>query len=443
MRKTSSTLVFTAALTAVSFASCKDTNYFDKEKYEGLVATAFPVEGIDPAHDWQTIRSVKIRARMEAQTDGEYKIYDKNPLTEYNVTLLAEGQARAGRAFETAFSLKATAVEVYIALTDGSGTTKVYRRMISDGMINTTVGGSDMAGSRRGLNINEMPMRLQYCFEDAFPQPDDFDYNDVIMTLTPQIIKEEPYKMRLTVSLDAVGSTKQIAAGLRLKGIKRDDILKVETSGEWFDAEDRSPASIDMITADRSKMIKGTYTDDAVIYFFNDAHWAINPVKSMNGSVFRPFYNTKKENQTTGTGNKDKENEYEITDAVAINPRTCVMTIMFSSEQTARSISSENLDVFIVEGYNGNNWEVHTFPFKLDKVMYDYDTSAYNDKFAWALLLPADTKHALEGKALGSYAGANVLGGAFQMFGHSFAEWVRNHNEAQDWYNYPLSSMTY
>ncbi len=439
MSKTSSTLLFTAALTAISASSCKDKEYFDKDKYEDLVATAFPVSGIDTEHDWQTVASTTVMARVEATADGTYRIYDRNPLTERNVTLLAQGRAYAGRTIETSLSIEATAESIYIALTDGDGKTTVYRRSITAEGISTTIGGSDSEGSRTSLNIKETTMGLQYCFEDAFPQPDDFDYNDIIMTLTPSIVQDEPYKMRLTVSLDAVGSTKQIAAALRLKGVKRSDILKVETDGEWFDATKRSPASIGIIEAGKSMMVGGTLTDEAVIYLFNDAHWAMDPVKAMNGSVFRPYYNTKRD-RTTATGNSKED---ELLDAEDISPRTCTMTIMFSSEQTARSVCAANLDAFIVESYNGINWEVHTFPFKLDKVLYDYDTSAYKDKFAWALLLPAGTRHAREGKAIGSYSGANVLGGAFQTFGHSFAEWARDHNQARDWYKYPLASMTY
>lgn len=439
MHKTSSTLLFTAALTAFSASSCKDKDYFDKDEYEELVAAAFPVTDIDPGHDWQTIAATTVRARVETAANGTYRIYDRNPLTDRNVTLLAEGQAYAGRTIETALSVEATAESIYIALTDGNGKTTVYRRAITADGISTSIGSGDSEGSRTGLNVKETPMSLQYCFEDAFPQPDDFDYNDIIMTLTPSIVQDEPYKMRLTVSLDAVGSTKQIAAALRLKGIRRSDILKIETDGEWFDATKRSPASVGIIEADRSMLVAGTITDEAVIYLFNDAHWAMDPVKAMNGSVFRPYYNTKRDNTTAG-GNKKEE---LLTDAADISPRTCTMTIMFSSEQTARSVSAANLDAFIVESYNGINWEVHTFPFKLDKVLYDYDTSAYKDRFAWALLLPGGTRHAREGKAIGSYSGANVLGGAFQTFGHSFAEWVQDRNKARDWYRYPLASMTY
>lgn len=66
-----------------------------------------------------------------------------------------------------------------------------------------------------------------YLYEASFPEPGDFDYNDVVMRVTKSYGLAS-YVVLLTVKLEAVGIRKQVAAGIHLGGVKYDDIYKVE-----------------------------------------------------------------------------------------------------------------------------------------------------------------------------------------------------------------------
>lgn len=434
MRKISSKLLFTAVLTVFITFSCRDKEYFDQGKYEEIVSGSFPVANVDPAHTWETVSSVTVRATLKTPDKALYSvgIYDGNPATGGWVTLLADGKAAGQSFFETAISHPARIKTVYIALTGTDGRAKVYRRTIDGNSLVTEIGGSDAVGQIAKTAVKARPQSLRYCFEENFPEPGDFDYNDIVLSLTPETPGDNPYIVRLTVSLDAVGSLSQLAAAVRLKGIGRDRLLGVRTESEdWFDFYNRTTASINLI--DNAKMLTTARNGDAVIYLFNDAHWAMKPLKAIDGSVARPYYNTY----------KDKIKPEDMFEAEDIAPRKCTVTIMFDSEATARSVCAANLDVFMIRQYNGGTWEIHTQPFKLDNAMFDYSTAAYNNPYVWALLLPGGTAYARETKPIGTVTGGNVIGGAFQTYRHSFGEWAQDRNAADDWYLYPERSMTY
>ena len=55
MMKTKTCLFVGFAAVMSAFTSCKEANLFDEEDYKAYVASVFPVQNIDPLHDWSTI----------------------------------------------------------------------------------------------------------------------------------------------------------------------------------------------------------------------------------------------------------------------------------------------------------------------------------------------------------------------------------------------------
>lgn len=427
-------LLIALTLTAGAATSCKDKDYFDQGVYEEIVSGAFPVTDVDRAHTWETIKPVTVRTTLRTADKSIYtiRIYAGNPIGGDRPTLLASGRAQGQGRFETEINRMTTENTAYIALTAEDGHTRIYRRTIAGGTLTTEIGGTDIAGETSSMPAEGERQSLRYCFEENFPEPGDFDFNDIVVSLQPEIDETNPYIMRLTVSLDAVGSLNQLAAAVRLKGTSRDQLLGVRTEGDdWFDFYNRTTASLNLI--DNGKLVTKAHNGDAVIYLFNDAHWAMKPVKATDGSVARPYYNTYR-------GIMKPEDLFEAED---IAPRKCTISIMFDSETTARSICAANLDVFMIKQYNGGTWEIHTPPFKLNNALFDYSTAAYDNPYIWALLLPGGTPYARETKPIGSFTDSNMLGGAYQTFGHSFGEWARDRNSATDWYMYPEKNMVY
>ena len=71
-------------------------------------------------------------------------------------------------------------------------------------------------------------MRMTYCYEDNFPVPGDYDFNDVVLGLK---MEKKPRRngasrdtLVLKVEVKAVGATEPIGAALRLKNIKEEHL---------------------------------------------------------------------------------------------------------------------------------------------------------------------------------------------------------------------------
>lgn len=271
---------------------------------------------------------------------------------------------------------------------------------------------------------------IRYCFEEDFPQEGDYDFNDVVLTLMPV---RNGSTVDLQVTLDAVGGVKQMAAAIRVKGVNDIDVASVSMRGD-FDFDNGKPQSSYMIIDSKDILLPASKkrTSSIVINLFSDAHWAMGRSLMTDGSVRRWMYNT------VAYDNSSRP------DRAYVTPVTVVYTIELTSEAAARRFCAENLDAFIIENYNGLYMEVHTFPFKGDEVIYEYmaDKTAYDDNYIWALQVPASFCYPAEGNVIGSNRNG-TLSGAYQMPGHSFAEWAEDHTKATDWYKYPTKQLIY
>ena len=67
----------------------------------------------------------------------------------------------------------------------------------------------------------EVPQSYRYCFEDNFPDAGDYDFNDVVLTVTPTLNDKT---LTIQVSLDAVGALKTVGACIRLLTVKSSDL---------------------------------------------------------------------------------------------------------------------------------------------------------------------------------------------------------------------------
>ena len=275
---------------------------------------------------------------------------------------------------------------------------------------------------------------MRYCFEDNFPDAGDYDFNDVVLTVTPTVNDKT---LTIKVSLDAVGATKTIGAAMRLLRVSNDDLDSYSVTqgfespeGQGFGDYDNIESGETFLT-DRKSPNK---TSNMVIVLFKDAHWAINPVKTSSGTVDRTFYNTVK------AGDYYERN---------VGVKTATYTLVFKDADKANQMLAENLyDVFIVEPYNGSYWEVHTVGYKTDQVITPTKpggsaySEAYNSNMPWAIKVPGDFKYPYEWQVIGWNKNGESKG-AYNEPGHSFAEWAENSSAATDWYKYPTSGLVY
>ena len=315
-----------------------------------------------------------------------------------------------------------------------------------------TEGGADLVGYNKakvaisdegcgaaytGEPIEEEPIAktfsYRYCFEDNFPDAGDYDFNDVVMTLTPTVSGKT---VTIKVSLDAVGATKTIGAALRLVGVNFDDLERHSVTQGFASPDGQGLGEYTNIDTGET-FLNGSQapnnTSSMVIVLFKDAHWAINPVKGNTGGVQNLFYNTVKRDVAS---NKDY-----------VDAKTAIYTLVFNDEAKAKTMLEEiNYDLFIVEPYNGSYWEVHTIGFKTAQVVTPikpegYETS-YGSKMPWAIKVPGDFKYPIEWQVIGWNKGGENKG-AYNEPGHSFAEWAENSSTATDWYDHPTSGLVF
>lgn len=296
--------------------------------------------------------------------------------------------------------------------------------------------GAAYVGTPDEEEREETPMGFRFCFEDNFPDAGDYDFNDVVLTVTPTVNDKT---LTIKVSLDAVGATKTLAAAIRLDGIKKTDLESCTVTQGFESPDGQGFGEYHNIESDETFLNENqspNISNDMVIVLFKDAHWAINPVKSSTGTVERTFYNTV------------KLGDYYERD---VDVKTATYTLVFKDANKANQMLAENLyDVFIVEPYNGSYWEVHTVEngFKTKQVITPNkpDGSAYAEAYKsnmpWAIKVPGDFKYPYEWQVIGWNKGGENKG-AYNEPGHSFAEWAENSNNATDWYKYPTSGLVY
>ena len=295
----------------------------------------------------------------------------------------------------------------------------------------TTI-GFNPNGNNGGDKVESSPLSLRYCFEDNFPSPGDYDFNDIVMTLTPSVSGKV---LTLDVSLDAVGASACLAAAIRVIGAGTADAAVVN----GFAKPRSNFGTYANITTDEDFVTKGS---DKVIVLFKDAHWAINPTESSatSGSPMRVFYNTVKDrNSAKGR---------------SVSKKTARYTLTFSSEALAQAAAAENkFDVFII---NPSGFEIHTVQngFKLATVLKERENveayqAAYGSNMPWAIMLPSTStnpfKYPIEWTPIGGTKGYVSGDGkvAYDFENGSFADWASNSSNASDWYLHPTAGLVY
>lgn len=285
----------------------------------------------------------------------------------------------------------------------------------------------------------------RFCFEDNFPSAGDYDFNDVVITVSPTI---NDNVVTMKVSLDAVGATKVISAAMRIKDLHDSYIESVTCTGNmdegltmttgYIEATDNG-SNVFVIPADKRAAFPAEFT----MRLFNDAHWTLGGEALVTSTgIDRYMLNTIR------NGNETLEAKYS-----RFPVREVTYTFTLKDEEYTKIFTQDNLDVFIVEAHNSIKWEVHTVPFKTDQVLKEY---ANNDKlnsydgttknFPWAICAPASFRYPLEWHSI---CGSKLK--LTEEYGYSdgqepysgFAEWAVDHSQNMGWYDYPNLDLVY
>ena len=424
MKRNNTILLLIATALGLSLESC-NKEMFDQQVYDTIITQEFPIDPIDQTHNWElsTRRSIVIKANANMENMEKVMVLSKDPLTSTDAQIMAETAATTEGGLHTLLFAAPSAQTTFYAAV--KTTDKQYAVVPFTTSTREVSFESKTVGTLKGdLDYYS----FTYCFEENFPEPGDYDFNDCVMRMSvmPGTKKNQ---VKLIVTLAAAGAKKQIAAAVRLKGYKASDIesVEIEEGNAFDDGYPLTPRSI----PDGSTFQQGR-NGEPVIRLFEDAMWCLTREQpSDNGVLTRYNVNvTRQENET----NKKVEPV----------KRTYIINFKETSNATSmlQNVLTDNLDPFIVVPYNSNYWETHTYQDRLAMVLYEYhDQTAI--RITWALCVPSGTfRWPFEGLLIGSYKNG-ILTGAYREFSHSFGEWAAKKENSRDWFDYPTVSEVY
>lgn len=242
-----------------------------------------------------------------------------------------------------------------------------------------------------------------YAFEDNYPNAGDYDFNDIVLNVTLPAAGDDVEELKYSIDLRAIGATKQLGAGLRIKGIKKSNVKEV------IFGKGASERANSMKSGIFENVAYETNDSELVIPLFGDAH----SVYGYNGDK-RPMLNT-------GTAS-----------APLVDIYTLEVTIKLDDDIVVPS-ATKNLDFFIAcKGIGNKRTEIH---------LKQFSSATANGQLAnsdlleiikvvnntWALCVPDKFAYPTE---------TSVITNAYP----GFAGWAQDQNTSSDWYTNPISS---
>lgn len=401
-------------------------NMFDQQKYEELVEDLSPVPDAAKNHDWMLCEKQILAVDVSDLEDIErIRVFSGNPVESSSALIVGEAYASERSVVSMSITYPNTQDLLYAAAIDFEDN---YTVVPFDPKAADVVNFSHPIANKQKMPYIYQPQIYTYLFEEEFPDPGDYDYNDIALRISME--RSDEREVRINVQLAAVGGVKQMASAMRLFGYRYDDIESVKTvDNASFDVVRgvELPDQMRTFIKEKDLLLKGLI-NDAVINLFADGHWATGDNINMDyGLVTRKRYNVSNEkNDTYGK----------------FVPRELTYIVTFKENVDVNYLSQLDLDPFILLDYNGGKWEIHTYNYNSAQVLFPHpDVETKN--LPWVLCVPNSTfRWPLHAVAIGTRK-QGARGGAYRTFEHSFGEWAENKDKAKDWYLYPDEDEVY
>ena len=406
------------AAVGLTFLSC-EKEQFDQDIYNELVDYQFLIDNIDREHDWCLTHSDTVTIVTSEEGIHDVQVLTANPYLSAESEIAAEGVCyqnaqRTGYEVTLAYTLPIIQEKAYIAAKRADGT---YMGVVYFSVGADTVDLDIEVMQSAGTLVKPTPQTFTYLYEEGFPLPGDFDFNDLVLRISKSATNVS-YQVDLTVTVEAVGASRSFAGAIHLAGVNYSDVESVEILKDGRMDKDY-PLRRMVIDSDKT-LLKGR-NGEAVINLFESGHYVMNNELNKVGSVQTMFYKTTK---------AVKEESSAIVPAVSRTYR-----ITFKDRNVSRNLSFDQIDPFLVQDYNGGLWEIHTYRYKFAetlKSIFNGKSSFYDNHISWAVVIPkADFRYPVEGMSLGTYN--SKTGETFGPY-TSFAEWMTDHTQNQDWY---------
>ena len=169
--KTKTSLIVGLASVMVAVTSCKEANLFDENDYNEFVTNAFPVQNIDPLHDWSTTYKYPFRVGIGYEGAYTLKFYSDNPKY-LSSRLLNTCYVDGNQTYDIRVTAPSVVDKIYVSLVVDKGQRRIRE-------VNVTTSINDVvfseATSAEDIISNEsesmdVPQTYTFCFEENFPQ---------------------------------------------------------------------------------------------------------------------------------------------------------------------------------------------------------------------------------------------------------------------------------
>ena len=412
------------ALTSLCLSCSR--NVFDEGEYREIIKNLSPVDTVEANHNWILTSSKVLLVTPPVDEPVErISILTANPKEDGKAKVVGEAYVITGNRATLSITYPITMNTLYAAAVTSDG----YYTITSFKPASTSIiDFSNPIVVHERIAYDPQPQMFVFCYEDEYPEPGDYDYNDVVLKISHLRTGEK--ELRFTVQLAAVGATKQVAACLRLVGVNYNKIESVKTVGDQsFNVTNGQEFPEQMRTVQKdASMLLQAQNGDAVINLFMDAHWATgDALNTEYGIMQRKHYNVAK-----GTSA-----DYQM-----MVPREITYIVTFTDALNLDGLSLGEIDPFIIAEYNSSKYETHLYAFRHAQVLNPYP---YPDiqNLPYALAIPyEDFRWILDGCTIGFMIEGSTFG-AYDRSGHSFGEWSMDHTKALDWYLYPKENQVY
>ncbi len=421
-------IVYTCCFLAIT--SCK-TDMFDPEVYDKVITESFPVGEIDKGHTWELTKGYALTVQANVGTQKEIscvRILNANPYHTIDAEIMTEDSMKNNGAEKLIFYAPICQSTFYAALVTTDG--QYYVKSFPAGQETITFDklSPDMC---EGTLAQPVYQTFTYLFEDNYPKPEDWDFNDLVLRVQ-KLNAQHDNEVRLRVTLAAVGTLKQMAAAIRLLDYTFDEVESVNIEeGRTFDMG----YNLDRVFIEDDGLLLKGRNNEAVLNLFEDAHYAMSPRldKRDNGSVspVRCYYNT--------SHNPDGYTHAQIV------PKSLTYVVKMKNAQRAKAFTINNVEPFAMEDFNSGKWEIHAGIHKADQVFFDLGSNetALANNMVWGMKIPyADFQYPTEKQPLGFYKNG-VLTGAYMIEDHSYGQWVANRYHSIDWFLHPTTGLVY
>lgn len=413
-------LVFViVAVMVFGIISCSKEIEYDPVKYKKFREYVSPVDSVDQNHTWQLATSHTYQFTLNVNVEAQkLEIFNDNPVTSTEAEMLGRTFVKNKQQATLSVSVPLIQTTLYAALVDETGTYTVTSFSATDRFVDFS---NLVATKQKPLLATPKVMAYTYCYEENYPEPGDYDFNDLVMRIGLERSGEKQMDIHLTLS--AVGASGQIAGAIRLVGYRYQDIDSVVAKDGKTLNVNVPKLSYGLIPND--DLLQKGRNGEAVVNLFVDAHWAMgDDIQTVNDDFVRKKYNVM----------RSFVDPYDQTYA-----KSADFTVYFKKGSGLDNLTQEMIDPFIITYYMSIKIETHMDEFKKAQTLYNYDDNIDFKDIPWALKIPTRYfKYPLEGYQIGfkkrTEEGTAAMFGAYMTSGHSFGEWAENHKNCLDWY---------